>query len=278
MKVSDRIKKILLNALLWIYVIVCLYPLLYLLFFSFKNNDEIFFSNPLGFPDPLRISNYVHAVTQFNILVFFKNSMIVTLSSIILVLILSLTFSYAVARLSWKGNRVANNYLTLGLFIPTQVLLIPLAVFVRSLHVSNTYLALILPYVAFNLAFSSMIFYGSFRTIPFEMEESAYMDGASIYRTFVQIIVPLIRPAIAMVIVFAFLNIWNEYPVAMILITKESVKTLPLGLLYFTGQFSTDWGPMGAAMVISSIPMIVVYLLLSNQLEKSLSMGAAVKG
>ena len=278
MSVLDRVKRILLNTMLWVYVVICLYPLLYLLFFSLKNNDEIFFSNPLGFPTSFRISNYAAAINQFNILVFFKNSVIVTIASIILVTILSLMFAYAVARLSWKASRAANNYLTLGLFIPTQVLLIPLAVFVRSLHISNTYFALILPYVSFNLAFSSMIFYSSFRSIPYEMEESAYMDGASIYHAFVRIIVPLVRPAISMVVIFAFLNIWNEYPVAMILITKTSVKTLPLGLLYFTGQFSTDWGPMGAAMVISSVPMVVLYLLLSDQVEKSLSMGAAVKG
>jgi len=226
----------------------------------------------------MRFSNYLQAVQSFNIPLYFKNSLIVTSISIAVLLVFSLTFSYAAARLIWRGSRFASNYIMVGLFIPTQVILIPLAVLVRDMNIANTHTALILPYIAFNLAFSTMIFYGFFRTIPFEIEESAYIDGASIYRTFVQIVLPLMRPAIATVTIFAFLSIWNEYPIALMLITNMQMKTLPTGLLSFTGQFSTDWGPMAAAMVLASIPMITVYLLLGNQVERALSMGAAVKG
>ena len=273
-----KTKKVIMNCILWLYLVVSLYPLLYLIFFSLKTNNEIFYTNPLGLPNPPHFSNYLDAINSFNIPLYFKNSLIVTIISITALLVLSITFAYAVARLTWRGNRAANNYITIGLFIPTQVILIPLAVLVRDLGIANTHAALILPYIAFNLAFSSMIFYGFFRTIPFEIEESAYMDGASVYRTFAQIMVPLVKPAVATVTIFAFLNIWNEYPIAMMLITNMKMKTLPTGLMSFTGQFSTDWGPMGAAMVLASIPMIIVYLLLGDQVEKALSMGAAVKG
>ena len=275
---KKSITGIIIYSFLLLYLVVSLYPLLYLLFISLKNNSEIFLTNPLGFPNPMRFSNYLHAVQSFNIPLYFRNSLIVTTISIMVLLVFSLTFSYAAARLVWRGSRLASNYIMVGLFIPTQVILIPLAVLVRDMNIANTHTALILPYIAFNLAFSTMIFYGFFRTIPFEIEESAYIDGASIYRTFVQIMLPLMRPAIATVTIFAFLSIWNEYPIALILITNMQMKTLPTGLLSFTGQFSTDWGPMAAAMVLASIPMITVYLILGNQVERALSMGAAVKG
>ena len=278
MKVKKTLKNILLQSFLWIYCGISLYPLIYMLFFSLKNNDEIFYKNPFGFPFPMRFENYISAVKQFNMLLFVKNSVVVSVGSIVFILIFSLTFSYAVSRMSWKLREVARGFLMLGLFIPMQVIMIPLAVMVKDMGFGNTYFALIIPYIAFNLSFSSLIFYGFFRTIPMEMEESAFIDGASIYRTFVQIIVPLIKPAIATVSIFAFLNVWNEYTMALILITDQKLKTLPTGLLQFTGQFATNWGPMGAAMVIASIPMIVVYLFLSEQVEGALTVGSAVKG
>lgn len=278
MKAYKTLKNILLQSILWIYCTISLYPLIYMLFFSLKNNDEIFFSNPFGFPFPIRIDNYLSAINQFNILLYFKNSVIVSVGSIAFIIIFSLMFSYAVARMTWRFRNTVRTYLLLGLFIPMQVIMIPLAVAVKQMGFANTYMALIIPYIAFNLSFSTLIFYGFFRTIPMEMEESAFIDGASIYRAFVQIIVPLIKPAIATVTIFAFLNIWNEYTMALILVTEQKLKTLPTGLLQFTGQFATKWGPMGAAMVLASIPMIIVYLIMSEQVEKALTVGAAVKG
>ncbi|GGI46633.1 sugar ABC transporter permease [Paenibacillus marchantiophytorum] len=271
-------KQVLFNSFLWIYGIISLYPILYMLFYSLKNNNEIFFSNPLGIPLHFRFENYTKAVSAFNVVELFKNSVIVSVISIACILVLSLGFAYATARISWRFRNVAYTYLMLGLFIPVQVIMIPLAILVKDIGFANTYFSLIVPYTAFNLAFSTLIFYGYFRTIPIEIEESAYMDGASIYRTFAQIIVPLVKPSIATVTIFAFLNIWNEYPMALILVTNAHLKTLPTGLISFVGQFSTDWGAMGAAMVLSSLPTIIVYLLLSEQVEKALTVGSAVKG
>lgn len=111
-----------------------------------------------------------------------------------------------------------------------------------------------------------------------ELEEAACIDGAGIFRTFFQIIVPTVKPAIATLIIFTFLQAWNEFPIALVLISKESMKTLPLRLLFFQGQFTTDWGAMGATMVIASIPTVLIYMLFSNQVEKALTIGGSVKG
>jgi len=278
MNILSKAGGVLFRTFLWVYFLISLYPLTYLLFFSLKNNDEIFYTNPLGFPLHLRIENYVQAITKHDIALYFKNSLIVSIVSILFVLALSLMFSYAAARLEWRLKGATYAYVLLGLFIPTQVILIPLAVLMRDVGIANSYSALIVPYVAFNLSFSSLIFYGFFRTIPLEIEESAYMDGASIYRIFLRIMLPLVKPAVATVTIFAFLSVWNEFPLALILITDNAHKTLPIGLLSFSGQFSTEWGPMGAAMVISSIPMILLYLVMGDQVEKALTVGSAVKG
>jgi len=278
MGLLDKIKRSALNFCVWAYCILSIYPLFYLLFYSLKNNDEIFYKNPFGFPNPLRFDNYVRAVKAFSIMTYFKNSMIVSSVSIVVILTCSLMFAYATARMNWRLRKAAFTYLTLGLFIPMQVIMIPLSILVKNLGLANTYFALIVPYIAFNLAFSSLIFYGFFRTIPSEMEESAFIDGASIYKTFTSIMLPLVKPAIATVLIFAFLNIWNEYTIALILISKNALKTLPIGMISFTGQYSTDWGGMGAAMIIASIPTILVYLLFSEQVEKALTVGAGVKG
>lgn len=265
-----------------IFLILCsvifIYPLFYLIFYSLKTNNEIFLTNPFGFPKDIQWINYVNAINAFDILAYFKNSIIVSVISIVGILIFVLPFSYSITRMIWRGKDTVTNYITMGLFIPIQVIIIPLSILVRDMHLSNTYFALIVPYVAFNLAFSSMIMSTSFAGLPKEMEESAVIDGAGVFRTFISIIVPLVKPAIATTVIFAFLNVWNEYTVASILISKNSVKTLPIGLANFVGAHSTDWGAMGACLVMASIPTIIIYLIFSEQVEKAMTIGGAVKG
>jgi raffinose/stachyose/melibiose transport system permease protein len=273
-----RTKNPLLQLFLWIYAALSVYPLIWMLFYSFKNNNEIFVTNPFGFPAHLRFENYVEAWSRFNVPVYFTNSILVAVATVIGAIALSVTFSYAAARMQWRLRETARIYMIIGMFIPIQVIMIPLAILVRDFHLVNTYWALIVPYIAFNLSFSSMVFYGFFRSIPVELEESACMDGATIYRTFFTIMLPIIRPAMATMVIFIFLSSWNEFTMALVLITKETLKTLPLGLLFFQGQFTTNWGAMGAAMTIASLPTVLLYVLFSEQVEKAMTVGSAVKG
>lgn len=278
MKIKVRKSHPLLHFFLWIYSFISLYPLIWMIFYSLKNNDEIFVTNPFGFPAHFRIENYMTAWSRYNVPVYFFNSLFVACITVIGTITLAVMFSYAVARMRWRLKDTARIYVLLGMFIPVQVIMIPLAILVRDFHLANTYFALIIPYIAFNLAFSTAVFYGFFRTVPFELEESGCVDGASIYRTFFSIILPTIKPAIATMVIFVFLSSWNEFPMALILITKESLKTLPLGLLFFQGEFTTDWGAMGAAMTIASLPTVLIYLFFSEQVEQALTVGSAVKG
>lgn len=267
-----------LQLFMWIYALISIYPLLWMIFYSLKNNNEIFVTNPFGFPTSFRVENYASAWSSFKVPAYFMNSVLVSAATVAGAIALSVMFAYAAARMRWRFQNTARIYMLIGLFIPVQVIMIPLAVLMRDFHLSDSLFALIVPYVAFNLSFTTMVFYGFFRTIPLELEESACMDGASIYRTFWSIMLPIIRPAIATMIIFVFLAAWNEFPIALIMISKETLKTLPLGLLFFQGQFTTDWGAMGAAMTIASLPTVLVYIFFSEQVEKSLSVDAAVKG
>ncbi|MCG8500537.1 MAG: carbohydrate ABC transporter permease [Firmicutes bacterium] len=280
MRVIRKKKKqhIFLQFFLWVYAFISLYPLIWMVFYSLKNNDEIFVTNPYGFPVHFRIENYITAWSRYNVPVYFFNSLLVAVVTVIGTITLAVMFSYAVARMRWKLKDTARIYVMIGMFIPVQVIMIPLAILVRDFGLTNTYFALFIPYIAFNLAFSTAIFYGFFRTIPFELEESGCIDGASIYKTFFSIILPIVKPAIATVVIFIFLSSWNEFTMALILISKESLKTLPLGLLFFQGEFTTDWGAMGAAMTIASVPTILIYMLFSEQVENALTVGASVKG
>lgn len=263
---------------LWLYFIVSVYPLVWMISYSLKNNDEIFVTNPFGLPTHFRFENYVNAWTQFNIPRYFMNSLVVSVISTLFILLLALMFAFAVARMQWRFRSAVRTYMVVGMFMPLQVIMIPLAILVRDLHLTNTYGALVIPYIAIGLPFSTMVFYGFLTGIPKEIEEAACMDGASIYRLFAQVILPLAAPAIATVAIFQFLNNWNEFTLAYILISDENMKTLPLGLQFFQGSYSTDWGAMGAVMTIASLPMVLLYLLLSEQVERAMTVGSAVKG
>lgn len=258
--------------------LAALYPFLWMILYSLKSTEEIFVTNPFGLPREWRFENYLRAFDSYDVVLYFRNSLIVAAATVFLTLLLALMFSYAVARMKLKFLGFLKTYVVVGMFIPVQIILIPLLILVRNFHLANTFASIILPYVAFGLPFSTIVFYGFFRSIPYAMEESACMDGAGIYTTFFRIILPLVQPAIATVLILRFLSSWNEFTLALILISENAIKTLPLGLIAFQGQFTTDWGAMGAALTIASLPTLLLYLVFSNQVEKAMSAGSAVKG
>ena len=146
------------------------------------------------------------------------------------------------------------------MFIPVQAIMIPVVKIVQKFGLMGTRWSLIFPYIAINLAFACMVYYGFFKGIPMELEEAACMDGATIYQTF-------------------FMNAWNEFILANVVVGSiPALKTLPLGVLFFQGEFTTDWGGMGATMVIASFPAIIVYSIFSEQVESAMTIGGAVKG
>ena len=269
---------VLFRIFLYFYAVISLYPIVWMFFYSFKNNSEIFVTNPFGFPKIFHWENYVKAWTTFNVPTYFMNSLKVTLVVIAVVVVISTMFAYAVARLRFKGSDSLRMSTMIGMFLPLQCIMIPLAVLVRDLHISNTLWAVIVPYIAFNIPFAVMVIYGYMRSLPYELEESACIDGASLWTCFIKVIVPNVKSAISAVVIFVFMNVWNEYNLALVLLNRDAIKTLPLGMIFFKGEHTTDWGAMGATMVIASIPTIIIYILFSAQVEKAMTVSGAVKG
>ena len=271
------IKNILLQAFLIVVAVVQFYPLIWLAFFSLKDNGEIFSGDVLGLPEKFLWSNYTKALSDGHVLTYFFNSVLVTAVSILLVLILSSMTGYAITRMNWKLSSVTMTIILLGMMVPIHATLLPLFMVLKNLHLLNTYWSLIIPYVAFGLPMAVFILSGFYKGIPREMEESAVIDGCGIYRTFFLIILPLVRPAIATVTIFTFLSCWNELMFAVTFINEESYQTLTVGMMSMVGTYITQWGIIGAGLMITTLPTVIIYLLLNRQVQQSMIAGA-VKG
>ncbi|MDR1470357.1 MAG: carbohydrate ABC transporter permease [Spirochaetaceae bacterium] len=271
------IGKLALSVFLLFWAVIQIYPLIWLALFSLKDNAEIFGGNIAGFPKTPKWENYPDALKQGGVLIYFFNSLLVTGVTIVMTVLLSSTTAYAISRMKWKLSGKVMTFLLLGMMIPVHAALLPLFIVLSRLKLLNTYLALVLPYVAFALPLGVFILSGFLTGIPREMEESAAIDGAHIYRTFFSIIAPLIRPAIATVAIFTYLASWNELMFAVTFISRKEFSTLTVGIMSMVGSYVTRWGPIGAGLMIATIPTIIIYILLSKQVQKSMIAGA-VKG
>jgi len=272
-KTKNRVLMVILIAI----AVIQLFPLYWLVSFSLKNNTEIFAGNIIGLPQVYRFSNYTAALANGEIIGYFLNSVLVTCTTVIVSSLLGAMAAYAIVRMKWKLSKITLLLFLTGLMIPLHAVLLPLFIVLRDLDMLNSYLALILPYTAFSLPVAIFIFTGFLESIPKEMEEAACIDGANIYRTFFSIIIPMLKPAIATVAIFTFLSNWNELMFAVTFISDKAFKTLPVGIRAFVSKYTTDWGPIGASMVIAVLPTIGIYTLLSKQVQESFR-AAGIKG
>ena len=274
---KNKFKSYLIGFVLMVIALVQLYPLVWLLFFSLKDNGEIFGENIVGLPRHFLWRNYTDALSQGEVGRYLLNSIFVTGMTILLSGFLCVCASYAIARMQWKLKRTVFILFLTGLMVPLHAALLPLFLILKNLRLYNTYWALIIPYTAFALSMGIFVYVGFMQSLPRELEESALIDGSSIYRTFFSIILPLVKPAIATVSIFTYLSAWNELMFAIQFISKQQYKTLTVGIMSMVGQYSTNWGPIGAGLVIATIPTLAIYILMSNQVQKSFITGA-VKG
>ena len=245
--------------------------------FSLKNNDEIFGKNIVGLPKHWLWSNYASALSKGHMGRYFLNSTIVAVATILITLGVALMATFGLTRMIWKQQKNLNRFFMLGLTIPIHASIVPVYVTLSRLHLLNTYWALIIPYSAFSLSMAILVCTGFMNEIPRERDEAACIDGCSIWGIFFRIIVPLMKPAVATVGIYTFLQCWNELMFANIFISKSALKTLPVGVQALSGQYTTDWGPIGAALVLATFPTLFVYIFLSKRIQESFTAGA-VKG
>lgn len=257
--------------------IIQIVPLLWLTLFSLKDNNQIFGANSFSLPSPYQWSNYSFAFINGGVGKYFFNSVIVSTITVALVAIMASMVTYAVIRMKWRFQKFAYVYFLMGLMIPIHSGLLPLFLVLQKLGLLNSRLSLIVPYTAFGLSMAIMIISGFIIAIPKDLEEAAAIDGASIYRIFFQIILPLIKPALAAITIITFKNAWNEMMMATVFINKPELKTLTVGIKSLTGEYLTQWGVIGAGLMIATVPIVVVYLIASERIQEGLIAGA-VKG
>ena len=269
--------KVLLHILLIAFAIIQIYPLLFLAFFSLKDNNEIYSGNVMGIPREFHWSNYQNALFHANVGHYLLNSIFVTAIVIIISDILACMVSYAIARMRVSANRFIKPFFSIGLMIPLHAVLLPVFIMLRNLKMLDTYQAIIVPYIAFALPMAIFFMIGFFQVLPLELEESAFLDGCGIFRTFFSIVLPLVKPALATISIFTFLSTWNEMMFAITFINSEKYRTLTVGIMQMVGRYTTDWGTMGAGLMVATVPTIVIYLLFSKQVQSGMVSGA-VKG
>ncbi|WP_313582391.1 carbohydrate ABC transporter permease [Lacrimispora sp.] len=272
-----KLSQVVIQAGLIFWAVIQIFPLYWLLTFSLKDNTEIFQGNMIGLPKDWHFENYAHAFMGGNVGRYLANSIIVTTVTIMIVCMASLMASYALIRMKWKLRKLFQMMFILGITIPIHAALLPVFIMMRQAHLINTYWCLIIPYSAFAIPMAIMISSGFITTIPVELEEAACIDGCSIYKIFIRIILPLMKPSLSTIAIFTFLQSWNELMFAVVFISKPVYRTLTVGIQSLVGQYTTDWGPIGAGLVVATFPIIIIYVILSKQVQQSLIAGS-VKG
>lgn len=247
-------------------------PLLWVFMSSFKTTKEIL-SSPFGLPHKLDFSNYVNAWNGSGIGSYFVNTLIVVGCALVIVMILGAMCAYVLARFKFFGARAIYYLMLAGLTFPPFLAIVPLFKILQGIGLLNTLPGLILTYVAFALPFTVFFLYSFFQGLPDEIYEAAQVDGASEWRTFFQVMLPMATPGMAAVAIFNFLGLWNQFLLPVALNSNQSNYVLTQGMAQFASQagYSVDFGALYAAVVITVIPVLLVYIFFQRQLQGSVS-------
>jgi ABC-type glycerol-3-phosphate transport system permease component len=254
-------------------VALTIYPLVWMLFGSLKSQGE-FFTNIWSWPHSWQWHDFADAWHQGGLGVKFLNSTIATAGTLALVLPLTCMSGYAFAKVEFPGRRVIYYFVLVGIMIPFGVTAIPVLTVIINLHLFDTRLGLVLVYAAQSLPFGIFLMYSFFRSVPDELEEAALVDGCSRLGAFVRVILPLAKPGIATLLIFVGTSTWNEYFMASVLIHDDKLATLPLGLVNFTSNHTTNYPELFAALAIVTAPMVMLYLVAQRQFISGLTAGA----
>ena len=258
------------------FFVVQLFPLVWVISASLQTPEALAMgpSNKL-WPSSFYLGNYIRAFTTSPLLGYLLNSTIVAVLTIGFTVVLAMPAAYAIEKLRFPGSRSVLNYFLLGLMIPVFVSLLPIFQVLGAIGLRNTYWAVVVPQVAFALPGAIYLYASFFRSIPNEILESASIDGAGVLRTFLYVVAPLAVNATITIVVFNFIFVWNEFIFANTFLTNQGLKTLPVGLNDFIGEMGRrDFGATYAAIVVSVIPTVGLYLILNRRVIDSMTAGA----
>jgi ABC-type glycerol-3-phosphate transport system permease component len=250
-------------------------PVIWVFINSLKSSADILLK-PLSFPDKITLENYGRAWNDAGLGIGFLNSIFVTFITVFLIVVISAMAAYPLSRKTFKFRGFVQNFFLMGLMLPTFLAMAPLFLLVNGLGLVNTHLGLILVYVAYSLSFTIFMLIAFFKQIPHSLEEAAIIDGCGPYMVFWKVIFPLAKPGLISAAIFNFVGIWNEYILALILLSDDSLKTLPVKLanIMMVQQYHTDWGALYAGIVLSFIPVVLFYLVFQRKLIEGSTAGA----
>lgn len=275
-KAANRIGQIGINVFLFVVSLSCIYPLIWMLYSSLKTEQE-FNLNIMSLPSKPQFQNYIDAFQIGKMGTYFWNSAFVSLFTVVFTILFGFFTAYILARFKFPFRNVIYFMFLAGMLIPIHGLLIPIFVEFKTLGLLDKQITLIFPYVAFNLSMAIFLFENFIKTVPLDLEEAACIDGSSSTNTVLRIVFPLCLPVISTAIILFFLGAWNEFPFALVLIKSADLRTLPIGLTNFNGQYTANYTQMLAAMAIVVLPVIVVFLAFSKKVMQGMTAGA-VKG
>ncbi|GII92347.1 carbohydrate ABC transporter permease [Sinosporangium siamense] len=243
---------------------------------SMKTNGEFISTPPWQIAETWRWDNYVNAWDRAHIGMFFGNSVLISVASTLIGVVLAVFAAYPLARIAFRFSGALLGVFLMGLMIPWMVTFAPLYLIMRDLGLLDSQLGLILVYATYNLPFNVFVLVGFMKTLPYELEEAAAVDGAGPARTFVSVILPLLGPGLASVAIISFLQNWNEFFYALLLIHSPEKMPLPLGLFQLgqAADYGTNWSTMFAGMMITVTPVLLGFALLQKQITKGLTAGA----
>lgn len=271
------LNSLLIYAALFLGLTATLFPFFYMVSTSLKGTVFVFEYPPKLIPDDPSLANYVSAWNSNHFEAYFRNSVVVTVITTVCVLVLSAMMGFAFARFDFPLKKLLFSLVMILMMLPAMTLLIPQFILAVKFKLINTLMGLILVYIAQNLPMNTFLLTGFMKTIPVELIDAARIDGASWWTVFTKIMLPLSKPALATVAIFASLGAWDEYTWAVTILNKSEVRTLPVGIALFQGIHSTDWGLVFAASVIAVTPIIFLFILLQKYFIHGALTGA-IKG
>ena len=270
---KSNVGQIVIYVLFTILLVLFLIPFFLVLLNSFKENKEIIL-DPLALPSKINLSRYVKAFTAMNYLQAFKNSLIITVLSIVLIILFAVMCAYFFARNNWKINKILFMIMVASMIIPFQTIMIPIVKNFSAINAVDNIFMVVVFYIGAHISMAVFMFQGFIKNIPVELDEAATIDGCNDFQILFKIIFPLLKPIISTVAVLDILAIWNDFLLPYILLQSNRLKTLPLMTYSFFGQYSVDYSLVCSGLIMSILPVIIIYAFLQKQIIDGVVAGA----
>ena len=269
--------KILVYAIMVIFTVLTIYPILWLVLQSFKTNTTYLTTNKLSFPSSLYLGNYAFVINQGNFFGFFKNCLIYTSVTVAVVVVLSNMAGFAFAKLNYKITKLLHGIFIVGILLTMQSILIPLFLMVSAAGIHNTRWAVLIPYIALGLPMGVYLCTDFQKSIPDELLEAARIDGASFISIFSRVVLPMCAPVSVTLAIITFTGNWNEFILMSLMTSSEKLKAIPYMVGRYAGALGSDYGKLFTSLTVALIPILIFYSIFRNQITKGVAAGA-VKG